>query len=476
MKSAHASVHRSRTKVSSASIRFLCRTMGALLVLSSTRFWLKGWLEELNNKPQHYIPFYRLDFGGPPSETLVYSVYFTLILCGLAMFFSLASRAAAGLACVLLFWVQTWDATNYLNHYALLVILLGMLAMAPCHGRRDQNDTIDLRWVNIFRAQLACVYIFAAFAKLGSDWLRYGQPLDLWLRAHWDMPILGPFFSWSWGPLIMSWAGFIYDATIVFFLCKSKTRPFAYIAVIVFHVMTSLLFNIGMFPWIMILATTVFFPPDWPEHLKFRSAVKSRFHFQKASAITLGKQYLLAYCFFFLQITTASRHYFLPGNVLWNDDGMRLSWRVMVREKSGSLTYIVHDQDSGRISNVNPHEYLEWRQVAEMSARPAMIVLFAKKLEAILQNGDGTRRFQIFADSHASLNGRRRSRMVNPHIDLLAVNLSKSFEGEEYSAYKVSIAEQHVVPIAATENLLLPMSKDAPLHRIDIVKSLGLRQ
>ena len=43
-----------------------------------------------------------------------------------------------------------------------------------------------------------------------------------------------------------------------------RVRLPAYAAAVVFHVATWLLFNIGMFPWIMVVSALVFFTPDWP--------------------------------------------------------------------------------------------------------------------------------------------------------------------------------------------------------------------
>ena len=42
------------------------------------------------------------------------------------------------------------------------------------------------------------------------------------------------------------------------------------------------------------------------------------------------------------------------GNVLWHEQGMRFSWRVMVREKNGSVTYRVRAPATGRTWEVSP--------------------------------------------------------------------------------------------------------------------------
>ena len=42
------------------------------------------------------------------------------------------------------------------------------------------------------------------------------------------------------------------------------------------------------------------------------------------------------------------------GNVSWHEQGMRFSWRVMAREKNGSVTFVVRDPVNGREWLVHP--------------------------------------------------------------------------------------------------------------------------
>ena len=104
------------------------------------------------------------------------------------------------------------------------------------------------------------VYFFAGVAKLNFDWLIEAQPLKIWLPAQSHLPMIGPFLEMEVTAYFFSWFGAIYDLTIPFLLLMNRTRPWAYAAVVVFHVMTRILFPIGMFPFIMIGATLIFFP------------------------------------------------------------------------------------------------------------------------------------------------------------------------------------------------------------------------
>src|SRR5690606_24675454 len=60
---------------------------------------------------------------------------------------------------------------------------------------------------------------------------------------------------------LFSWAGAAFDLSIAFLLLWRRTLPWAYAAVVVFHGFTALLFPvIGVFPWVMMTAGTIFLP------------------------------------------------------------------------------------------------------------------------------------------------------------------------------------------------------------------------
>ena len=92
----------------------------------------------------------------------------------------------------------------------------------------------------------------------------HGLPLRMWLPARSDLAIVGPWLDEPWVALGLSWAGAAFDLLIVPALCWRRTRPSAWCAIVVFHVVTWRLFPIGVFPWLMIAVSTVFFAPDWP--------------------------------------------------------------------------------------------------------------------------------------------------------------------------------------------------------------------
>jgi hypothetical protein len=111
------------------------------------------------------------------------------------------------------------------------------------------------------------------------------------------------------------------------------------------------------------------------------------------------------------------RHYVYPGNVRWNEEGYRFSWRVLVTEKAGMAEYRVRDPESGRSWRVGPEAYLTPLQAQRAATQPDMILETAH-----LISGDFTSRgypgVQVYADVFVSMNGREHRRLINPSADL----------------------------------------------------------
>ena len=153
--------------------------------------------------------------------------------------------------------------------------------------------------------------------------------------------------------------------------------------------MTFLLFDIGMFPLIMIVLTTIFLSPTtpggflkpWQRSVNSDPVAELRFP-QRLTGVLLG-----LWCTFHLVFPF--RHLWLPHDVLWSEQGMRYSWRVMVREKMGSITYRVKRASDGRMFDINPSKYLEPRQISEMSGQPDLIRQLAFYVKADFERRRG---------------------------------------------------------------------------------------
>jgi vitamin K-dependent gamma-carboxylase len=431
---------------------------GLAMAVSMERFLAYGWVDELLVAPTFRFRYWGFGWVEPLSGGAMRALFVALVGLALAVAAGLAFRVTAPLFAVGLTYIQLIDVSTYLNHYYLAGLLAWLLAASPAarawsvdawlaerFGRSRARDGdrghVARGWLVLFRFQVGVVYVFAALAKAQADWLLHGQPLGIWLGARTELPVLGALFTVPGVPLAMSWFGFAFDATIVGWLSWRRSRPWAYAVVVVFHVLTRVLFDIGMFPVIMSLSALVFFAPDWPRSLGRRLArlvrrgcgsppvepepaprdgVSRGTPLVHRLALAGGALYAA------MQIVMPLRCHLYGGNVLWHEQGMRFSWRVMVRAKGGATTFVVREKTTGRIFHVNPREYLTPYQENEMASQPDLVVQLAHHVrDDFERRGRGD--VEVRAESRVSLNGRRGALLVDQEVDLASVRDGVTF-------------------------------------------------
>jgi hypothetical protein len=421
---------------------------GLLMAGAMLRFLAKGWVQELYSAPAFHFTYPGLDWIRPWPEPLMHA-HFVL----LALF---AMGVAAGFfyrVCIVLFfigftYVELIDQTTYLNHYYLISLIAGILIFLPAHrawsldARRKPEIAVDAvpAWcLNILRFQIGVVYIFAGLAKFNADWLFRAEPLRIWLAARSDLPLLGPLLNETWVAYAASWFGAIFDSTIVVFLLWKRTRRPAYVLLVFFHVATWMLFNIGMFPWIMMLAATVFFSAAWPRKWisKF-SAFAPKHRETKGGAEQLNAPDALIHarrrvllspgisllrwplCFYaVVQLVLPLRPYLVSQPPTWTCSGFNCAWQVMVAEKTGYTEFFAFDPATRERRKLSLKKYLTPRQEMMMAQDPYLIRQMARRLAADL-NGPGRSTTQIRVNAFATLNGRPSQHLINPDVDLAA--------------------------------------------------------
>lgn len=421
-----------------AALRIL---FGIAMCVSMVRFLAYGWVERFFVAPSMHFKYFGFSWVEPLSGPQMHLFFQGMVVLAACMAVGIFYRIAAALFTIGLFYMQLLDVSTYLNHYYLAALLSLLLSASPAgkiwsvdaallqkRGRGRPSTSVDAFWLYFFRFQVGVVYIFAGLAKLNRDWLVHAQPLRIWLGAKTDLPVLGPLFTIDGVPLMMSWAGFLFDTTIVIWLSIRRTRPFAYVAVLVFHTLTRLLFPIGMFPVIMSLAALVFFSPGWPRRaaslllgwLGVRSFTLGASLPRPAQPVApTGKRVLFAcaltYCF--VQVLVPARGLLYGSDVKWHEQGMRFSWRVMLRAKGGSAVFQVRDGVTGHVATVHPRDYLTDLQELEMVSQPDLILQMARTIERDYQ-ARGFEDVEVRVDARVSLNGRRSAALVLPNVDL----------------------------------------------------------
>jgi hypothetical protein len=412
---------RASTPVDIASLAAFRIVFGLVMFAGIVRFLASGWIQTMYGDPTYFFTYPGFDWVVAWPVWGMYLHYGVLAGLALAIAAGVRYRIVTPLFVLGFAYTQLIDVTNYLNHHYLVVLLGGLLAFLPAHRAwsfdawRDpalRASQIPAWMVWLLRFQVGVVYVFAGLAKAQSDWLLHAQPLNIWLTARVDTPVIGPWLDERWVAYAMSWGGFLFDTTIVLWLSWRRTRLAAYAVLIGFHAAVGYFFNIGMFPFIMTTSALIFFSPSWPRRLFVRRAPAPT-----GPAITVSRRWLpVVGIYVAIQALVPLRHHVMPGDVLWNEEGMRFAWQVMVREKHGAVTYVAHFPD-GRRLEVPPRRYLTPRQEREMAGQPDLIRQLARRIAADLRAA-GHPDVEVTADTRVSLNGRPPIPMIDPDVDL----------------------------------------------------------
>jgi vitamin K-dependent gamma-carboxylase len=417
------------TEVDIASLAAFRILFGSVMCLGIARFLATGWIEPMYVEPRWFFSYPGFAWVHPWPAWGMYVHYGALAVLALAIAVGVFHRAVTLLFVVGFAYTQLIDVTNYLNHHYLVVLLGVLLAALPANAawsidarRRPalRRATVPAWMVWLLRFQVGVVYVFAGLAKAKPDWLLHGQPLNLWLTARTETPVLGALFAQPWFAHAMAWAGFVFDTTIVIWLSWRRTRLVAFGALIVFHGLTGYLFNIGMFPFIMTSSALILFSPSWPRRVLRRFVARAPSPEPAAASAPPSRAVVAIIALHAaVQLALPLRHLIYPGDVLWNEDGMRFAWHVLIREKLGTIMFVAVFADGKRLE-VPPHNYVIARQEREMSGQPDLILQLARTIGRDLE-ARGYRGFEVRAVTAVSLNGRAPVAMIDPDVDLLTI-------------------------------------------------------
>ncbi len=403
-----------------------------MLFISVSRFMLKGWVEVLYIKPLYFFSFYGFEFIKPLGNY----TYLLFAICGICALF-IAIGLFYRISIVLLFcsftYIELMDRSTYLNHYYFMSLVLFVMIFLPAHRYfsvdafrkpKLKADKIPSWTIDLLKVLTLILYFYAGLAKLNSDWLVKAIPLKIWLPSKNDLPIIGGLLNYPLTALIFSWFGCIYDLTIVFFLWNKHTRPWAYLTVVIFHISTAILFPIGMFPYVMIIAALIFFSPKF--HYRIIGRLSKIFRLKRMITKEpvvfkyhpTTQRLLLAFftIFLIIQMLMPFRYLLYPGELFWTEQGYRFSWRVMLMEKAGYAQFTIKDKN-GKFAIANNNEFLTVLQEKMMSTQPDMILQYAHMLKKHYEK-KGFVSPQVYVDSYVALNGRIGQALVNPKVDL----------------------------------------------------------
>jgi len=418
---------------------------GVIMMWEVWRYFDKGWIARSYLEPDFLFKYGGFAWVEPwPGSGL----HWHFAVLGLAAFM-ITIGAFYRLACIVFLlgfaYVFLLDQARYLNHFYLVMLFACLLCVVPAHRafsvdawrrpawRREQVPAWPL-W--LLRAQVEIVLVFAGLVKVNPDWLRL-QPLGMWLAEDNDFFLIGPLFTETWVIAVAAYGTILLHLVGAPLLLWSRTRGVVFALYVAFHLMNHFLFEIGIFPWLTMAATTLFFAADWPRRVLHSLAVATAGFWNpggtvspgpprsmataSGDAVGVGRRNLvlvLISAWLLLQVLVPVRHLLYPGDVTWTEEGHRFAWRMKLRDKDGRALFEVRDPASGQTWCVYPRWYLTARQARKMPARPDMIVQFARYLVEVWRTEYGVAEPEVRADVLVSLNGRPPARMVDPAHDL----------------------------------------------------------
>jgi vitamin K-dependent gamma-carboxylase len=307
------------------------------------------------------FPYRDMPWARPLPEPWTTAVFVLLGIASVLVIAGIAYRLGAITVFVTFCYVNLMDASVYLNHFYLECLVALLMVFVPAdrryavrwkRGSESGLSQVPGWTIGLFRAQVFLVYFYAGLAKLNPDWLA-GEPLRRWLphptSAQMLDPLMGPsamgeFRHWlgqEGTVLAIGYAGLLFDLSIGFLLIWRPTRAIAFVIAVMFHVANFILFDIGAFPLLAVLLTTVFLEPDWPE--RWARAVgwreRSRWRARGEPSVEPRSSFVfpLVTAWLVLQIAVPLRHFIIPGEVSWTEEGHRFSWHMKLRDKYPGL-------------------------------------------------------------------------------------------------------------------------------------------
>jgi vitamin K-dependent gamma-carboxylase len=423
-----------------AGLVFFRFALGVLMAIEAGRYLGSGWIRAYYFDVAYRFKYMGFEWVEPLPYPAMIVLFALLTVAGLAMAVGIFYRAATLVLLVGHLYVFLLSATHYLNHIYLLLLLLLLMLFVPA----DRAASIDSRlrpsrarrevpsWARALLAgQVSLVYVFGGIAKLNPDWVA-GRPIRQWLvLALREAPWRAEIITAPWFAEVIVWGGIAFDLCIVPLLVWRRTRALAVLASFGFHLTNAYLFNIGVFPWAMLIATTLFFDPSWARRIpKVGPRLSAEIDRGQALPRAASEPRLLERpvawamtVWFAVQLFLPLRHHLYPGDVAWTEEGHYFSWRMKLRSKSGTVKFIVTDPSTGERWVLEAADELTRRQAAKMAAKPDLILQYAQVLARRYEAERGGP-VEIRADVQVALNYHPPRRLIDPDVDLAKVRPS----------------------------------------------------
>ncbi|AEH00614.1 HTTM domain-containing protein [Lacinutrix sp. 5H-3-7-4] len=396
---------------------------GLLCFLESVGAIFTGWITRTLVEPKFTFSFMGFGWLQPLSGNGMYFYYAIMGGFGILIMLGYKYRFSALAFCLMWCGVYFMQKSSYNNHYYLLVLLSAIMAILPANRYASLDVKLNPKlkeismpsWCKwIFVIQLFILYTYASKAKLYPDWIDLTVP-KLLMRSKANYPIIGELLQNNFMPYLVAYGGILFDGLIIPLLLIKATRKYAFFASIFFHLFNSIVFQVGVFPYLSLAFCLFFFEPKVIKNIflkrkEFYSKNEIIVPNYKPVLVTLGGIY------FIIQIILPIRHHFIEDNVLWTEEGHRLSWRMMLRSKSSRTTYKLVNNTTKKETVLKLDKYLSKKQIRSASSKPDVMWQFSQRLKEDYKNKGED--ISIYIKAFVSVNGKPHKQLIDPKVDI----------------------------------------------------------
>ncbi len=410
-------------QIDNISLVLFRAVFGFLIATEAFGAIITGWLRRTLVDTPFTFNFIGFDFLQYLQGDLM---YFYFVLMGIfGVFVMLGYKYRLSMIAYAIMWTAVYlmQKSSYNNHYYLMMLLCWIMAFLPANRwfSLDANINPEIkspampRWVLlILILQVWIVYTYASVAKFYPDWLDASMAALLMegRKHYW---LIGDLLQQNWVHWSIAYTGILFDLTIVPLLLWKRTRLLGFVISIFFHLFNSIVFQIGIFPYMSIAFALFFFSP---EILKKRFLPKKKLYVGNEVIVPKHKNLLIAVfgIYFAFQLGLPLRHWFFKDDVLWTEEGHRLSWRMMLRAKSGSLTVYVAEKPDGEKMLYNYRILLGSKQQGSVATKPDIMWQLAQKIKAI--EAEKGRNVAVYMESMVKVNQGAYHPFTDPNVDL----------------------------------------------------------
>lgn len=400
---------------------------GFLITAEAFGAIMTGWVKRIMVEPKFTFNFIGFDFLQPLVGEYMYVHFVIMGIFGICVMLGYKYRIA--IIGYTIFWATTYflQKSAYNNHYYLLIILCAMMALQPANRylSMDAKRNPSLvkhsmpQWCSwMLIVQMFIVYTYGAIAKIYPDWLT-GEVIRIFMSAKKHYFLVGDFLQEQWLHCFLSYGGILYDGLVIPLLLYKPTRKWAFMASVFFHMFNSAIFQVGIFPYMSLGLCIFFFEPKTIRNIFLKK--KPLYEGSEISVPKYGNLLIAVLALHFaIQVALPLRHHFFKDDVLWTEEGHKLSWRMMLRAKNGIASFRVVTKDSITTTTaINLDKYVTDKQKRMLATHPDAIWQFAQRLKK--EYNDKGKEVEIYVKSSIRVNGRPFEKYIDPTVDLAKV-------------------------------------------------------